>query len=199
MSRLFGRVARASAWLALCAALCVFAAQQTFAQGEAAATPQQQEDEAARPGGGIGLLRRLNLTPEQVGQIRSIRQQSEPEGRALLRRLALARRALNQAIYDDEADESLIRQRANELAEAQSAVTLMRAQVEWRIRRVLTPTQLTTLRDLRQQAQRRRMERRRAGDQMTDPMNTFTPRPRRRGADATTGRPEPRPPRRPRP
>ncbi|HEX7174093.1 MAG TPA: Spy/CpxP family protein refolding chaperone [Pyrinomonadaceae bacterium] len=151
--------------LALCVLILFSAARQALAQSDDDFPQQQQEEGQTRPprgGDGAGLLRRLNLTPEQVGRIREIRQQSEPEGRALVRRVNQARRALNEAIYSGQADERIVGERARELAEAQAAATRMRAQVEWSIRRVLTDEQLGRLREMRQQAQRtRRMERRR--------------------------------------
>lgn len=161
----------------------LFASPQTlFAQDDAAAKFEKRKGERERAKG-MGLLRRLNLTPEQVGQMREIRTESEEEGRALLRRMNQARRALNEAIYSDSADEALITQRANELAEAQSAVTVMRAQVEWRIRRVLTPSQLSMLREMRQEAQGRRLRRqKRGGDEGPhSPADSFSPRKPRYG------------------
>ena len=157
---------RATLRLALCVLILFSAARQALAQGDDD-LPRQQEEEGQtrRPRGGddgAGLLRRLNLTPEQVGRIREIRRQSEPEGRALVRRINQSRRALNEAIYSGRADDALVRERARELAEAQAAATRMRAQVELSIRRVLTDEQLARFREMRQQAQRaRRMERRR--------------------------------------
>ena len=156
--------ARATLRLALCVLILFSAARQAFAQGEGDFPPRQEAGQIRRPrgGGGAGLLRRLSLTPEQVGRIREIRRQSEPEGRALMRRINQARRALNEAIYSGQADDALVRERAGELAEAQAAATRARAQVELSIRRVLTDEQLGRLREMRQQAQRtRQMERRR--------------------------------------
>ena len=147
--------ARATLRLALCVLILFSASRQAFAQGDDD-FPQQQEEGQTQPprgGDGAGLLRRLNLTPEQVGRIREIRQQSEPEGRALVRRINQARRALNEAIYSGQADDALVGERARELAEAQAAATRMRAQVELSIRRVLTDEQLGRLREMRQQAQ----------------------------------------------
>src|SRR5918911_3067534 len=97
--------------------------QQGDPQGPAEAAPVE----------GVGSLKeRLNLTPEQLQQIREIRSQNETEVRALVRRINQARRALDEAIYAEQADEPLIEQRAKELADAVGAATRMRAQVEWR-------------------------------------------------------------------
>ena len=146
------------------AALCGFAvllflcAPQAFAQN---AAPQQQQEEAPPADAAAALLSQLNLTPAQVSQMREIREQSVPQAQALTRRLNQARRALDESIYSDALDESLVQQRAREVAEAQAALVQMRAQTELRVRRVLTPEQLQTFRDLRIRARRqKRIERR---------------------------------------
>ena len=172
------KVAPALLWLSLSVALSFFASARTLAQGAGAPAPEASHGEGVGP-----LKERLNLTPEQLQQIRDIRSQSETEGRALGRRVNMARRALDEAIYADQSDEALIEKRTQELAEAVGAATRLRAQVEWRIRRVLTPEQLGTLRELRQRARRERMENRREGD-------LRHPRPRR---DAFSERPDRRP------
>ena len=121
-------------------------------------TPEPQESAPARrrlrrerP----NLFARLNLTPEQLTQLREIRRESEVEARNLGRRLRLARRALDEAIYADALDERAIEERARELSAAQSALVRLRTQTELRVRRVLTPEQLQTFRQLRQRARRR--------------------------------------------
>jgi Spy/CpxP family protein refolding chaperone len=97
-------------------------------------------------------IRQLNLTPEQVGQIRVIREQNKDERFRVNQRLRQAQRAMDDAINGDNPSEGLIEQRARELAEAQTAVTRMRAITQVRIRRVLTPDQLAKLRILQQEA-----------------------------------------------
>jgi Spy/CpxP family protein refolding chaperone len=131
----------------------------------AAATPQQsaQQQEGAvqsNPNDPVSLLGQLNLSQEQIGQMRSIQGESVPQARELTRRLNQARRALDEAIYSDAVEESLIEQRARDVADAQAALVRLRAQTELRVRRVLTPEQLQRFRDLRQQVRReQRIER----------------------------------------
>jgi Spy/CpxP family protein refolding chaperone len=158
MRKLAGTIAHACLRLALCAPLLFSAAHCVYAQDDDAAPPERES--SAQPQGGGGLLRRLNLSPEQVSQIREIRRQHEAEGRELVRRINRARRALNEAIYADQSDEALVGERSRELAEAQAAATRLRAQVEWKVRRVLTNEQLARLREFRQQAQRDRRDQR---------------------------------------
>jgi Spy/CpxP family protein refolding chaperone len=136
--------------------LCATAEAQ---QQEEPESPQQASPQ--NPARALNLMQRLNLTPEQRQQLREIRGQREPELRDLARRLRLARRALDEAIYADAADEALVEQRARELAVLQNLVAHHRALTELRVRRVLTPEQLRLFRDLRQEALRRQQLQRR--------------------------------------
>lgn len=102
----------------------------------------------------------LNLTPDQVGKIRSILEEKKLERQTARRRLNQAQRALDQAIYSDDATEAVIEQRAREVAEAQAAEVRLRAITELNIRRVLTPEQLSTFRRIRQERMRTQREQR---------------------------------------
>jgi Spy/CpxP family protein refolding chaperone len=130
------------------------------ARAQVAAQRQTQPGarQAARPRDGK-LVRRLNLTPAQRLQLREIRSQREPEARELARRVRLARRALDEAIYADAAEDALVEQRARELASAQAALVRLRAATELKVRRVLTAEQLQTFRELRRQAQQEQRRR----------------------------------------
>lgn len=126
-------------------------AQEPPAAGPSEPPPARRRAQRPRP----ELLARLNLRPEQLAQLREIRRESEAEARALARRLRLARRALDEAIYADAVDEAAVEERARGVAVAQAALVRLRAQTELRVRRVLTPEQLQTFRQLRQRARRR--------------------------------------------
>lgn len=132
-----------------------------------ASAQEQQQDEpqqpaaTARPARAQNLMQRLNLSGEQRRQLREIRRQSEPELRAHTRRVRLARRALDEAIYADAVDEALVEQCSRELSAAQTALVGLRASTELKVRRVLTAEQLRLFRDLRRQAQQRLMLQRR--------------------------------------
>lgn len=93
----------------------------------------------------------LNLTPEQVRQIRAIRRANRLEWQAARQRVRAARQALDRAIYSEDASEAIVEQRAREVAEAQSSEVRLRALMELGIRRVLTPEQLNTFRALREE------------------------------------------------
>ena len=140
--------------LALCA--------PTGAKAQVPDEPQaRQEVNPQQPARGLNLMQRLNLTREQRQQLREIRRQSEPEVRAQTRRVRLARRALDEAIYADAIDDTLIEQRSRELAAAQSALIRLRATTELKVRRVLTDEQLRLFVKLRRQAQQRLLLQRR--------------------------------------
>lgn len=179
--------------LLLAAAPAVVRAQ---VQDPVHAAPEQ--DGGRRPrGGGNSLMRRLNLTPEQRTRLREIRGQSEPEARELVRRVRLARRALDDAIYADSADEALVGRRARALSEAQAALLRLRTATELKVRHVLTPEQLQLFRELRSRAQRRRMTQgRRRGAERTLPHDTRDIEPGWADAPAadTTGDPRPQGP-----
>jgi len=147
--------------------LLVLSAQAVRAQDASPATAQQQDGAAAQinPNDPATILGHLNLSSEQITQMRSIQSESVPQAKQLNQRLVQARRSLDEAIYSDNVDESLIEQRARDVAEAQAALVRFRAQTELRVRRILTPEQLQTFRNLRDQAilnrqQQRRIERR---------------------------------------
>ena len=93
----------------------------------------------------------LNLTPEQRQKIRLLTQETRDERQATNRRFREANAALDQALEADQVDENLVEQRLNELAAAQAAQTRMRVHMELRIRRLLYPEQLATLKRLRLQ------------------------------------------------
>lgn len=127
-----------------------------FAQQEDGPQPPAGEMRQDADGGG-DPIRRLNLTPDQVRQIRQIRVQNREQMQQARRRLDEAQRALDEAIYADTVDDALVEARASEFAQAQAATVRMRARTELNIRRVLTLEQLNILRELRRQA---RLERR---------------------------------------
>jgi Spy/CpxP family protein refolding chaperone len=141
----------AAVWALSLSVPCPARAQEPPAAGQQEGAPARRRPRRD----GLNLLTRLNLTPEQFEQLREVRRQSEAETRALGRRLRLARRALDDAIYADALDEAVVEERAREVAGAQAALIRLRAQTELRVRRVLTPEQLQTFRQLRQRARRR--------------------------------------------
>ena len=96
-------------------------------------------------------IEQLRLTPDQRQAIRRIVAENKDERQATNQRVREANVALDQALDSDPPDENLIEQRVNELAAAQGAQLRMRIQTEIKIRRILRPEQIATLRRLRLQ------------------------------------------------
>lgn len=138
---------------------------------------QQEAEPLARREAQIGggLLRALNLSPEQRAQIRLLREGNREAARTARRRVGQAYRALNEAIHAGVVDEREVEARVQEVGMAHAGVERLRAQIELQIRRVLSPDQLSILRQLRQQARNERL-RRRPGDNAA----SFLPQRRRR-------------------
>lgn len=106
---------------------------------------QESETTATDP------IEQLRLSPDQRQAIRRIVADTRIERQTTNLRLREANVALDQALDAEPADENLIEQRINEVATAQAAQLRMRIHTEMRIRRILRPEQLATLRRLRLQ------------------------------------------------
>lgn len=146
--------------------LCFAAPATTRAQQNGATPSPQIEDgqDAPAPVRDADLPRLLNLSPEQVEKIKTILAQDRDEWRAARQRLNQSQRALDRAIYQDNAEQSMIEARSRDVTEAQATVGRLRAIRELNIRRVLTPEQIGKLRDMRfaalkAQRQQNRIER----------------------------------------
>jgi periplasmic protein CpxP/Spy len=127
-------------------------------------------------------IQQLNLAPEQRQQIRRLMAETQQERQNTNRRLREANEALDRALDADPLDENVIEQRITEVAAAQAAQTRMRAHLELRVRRLLYPEQLATLRRLKLQLR----------DVMAPQRQNNPNNPRRPNADAF--RPNPRRP-----
>ena len=98
------------------------------------------------------LIGRLRLTPEQLQQIRQIQRDMKDERAAVGQRLRESNRALEDALDAESTDEQVIEQRIQAVNAAQNAQLRLRIQTEIRIRRVLNPDQLATLKEIRLRA-----------------------------------------------
>lgn len=122
--------------------LLLMTATFTFAQQEPAAAPAPA---------GPDPIEQLRLTPDQRQAIRQIVNENKDERQSTNRRVREANVALDQALDAEPADDNVIDQRINELAAAQAAQLRIRIHTEMRIRRILRPEQIATLRRLRLQ------------------------------------------------
>ncbi len=158
----------------------IFSPAQTFAQEEG--PPPQGQAEGRQPNPDGDLIRKLNLTPDQIEKIKVVREQNRDARREIGQRIVAARIALDRAIYIENADEAVVEERARELSEAQAAQVRLQAMTELRVRRILTPAQLETFLSLREQAENNRRNRRlqQNGERRPDDNRNFPP-PRDRG------------------
>ncbi|MDQ3798929.1 MAG: Spy/CpxP family protein refolding chaperone [Acidobacteriota bacterium] len=101
------------------------------------------------------LLEELNLSPEQIQQIRSINQSRRPQMQQAQRRLHEANRALDAAIYAASPSEADVQERMKEVQAAQAEIIKIRTASELAVRKVLTPEQLEKFRELREKFMRR--------------------------------------------
>jgi Spy/CpxP family protein refolding chaperone len=123
--------------------------------------PSQQQQTVPPSAQNGDLMSQLNLTPDQVEKIKAIREEQKEERKLVNRRLQAARRALDESIYLNDSDDATVTARAKELADAQADALRLQSIGELRVRRVLTPEQLSTFRELRRLARLAQAERRR--------------------------------------
>ncbi len=107
--------------------------------------PQQKEQGERK-----NLLRELGLSREQIKKIRELNSQRTPLIKEAQTRLREANRALDQSIYADSIDDSIVELRLKDVQAAQAEVSKIKAQSEFAIRKILTAEQLTKFRELRE-------------------------------------------------
>jgi Spy/CpxP family protein refolding chaperone len=129
-------------------AVVIFAAVAVAAQ-ERAPDNQNLSPKTGQSGNRLSLVRQLELTPEQIVQIRRINQETKEILKTAAQRQREARRSLDAAIYADTPSETEVERLAGEFASAQNEVTKLRTKTEFRIRQVLTLEQLARFRELR--------------------------------------------------
>ena len=112
------------------------------------------------------LLRELNLSREQIQQIRRIHEERREQMETAQRRLRDANRNLDNAIYADNVNEEDIQNRLKEAQLAQAEVMKIRNLTEFAVRKVLNPEQLAKFRELRDQLIKRMEEQRQNDDEM---------------------------------
>ncbi|HEX3085705.1 MAG TPA: periplasmic heavy metal sensor [Pyrinomonadaceae bacterium] len=146
-------------WLAavVLSASFVSTRAQTAAQNQSA--PQgPQNNVAVQPPPAQNLPAELNFTPQQIQQWREINRELRSEEMPATLKLREARLALNEAMESANPNEEVIKQRAKELADAQSAVTQLQALRQARVLKMLTPEQRIKLKEIRERVQTMRRE-----------------------------------------
>jgi Spy/CpxP family protein refolding chaperone len=146
-------------WLAAVVLFASFVSTraQTAAQNQSA--PQgPQNNVAVQQPPAQNLPAELNFTPEQIQQWREINRELRGQEMPATLKLREARLALNEAMESANPNEEVIKQRAKELADAQSAVTQLQALRQARVLKLLTPEQRIKLKEIRERTQAMRRE-----------------------------------------
>ena len=125
--------------------LILFGAVFTNAQNIQENQPNERQN--VRP---QRLFEQLGLLREQIQQIRRINQEKQPLMREAQEKLREANRALDAAIYADNANEVEIQNRLKDAQTAQAEVVKIRTSIEFAVRQVLTTEQLAKFRQLRE-------------------------------------------------
>ena len=112
-------------------------------------------------GGGLGIpLHRLNVTDEQRDAIRAIVEADQPALHELREKIRESRQAFIEAHPATEFDEAAIRAHAAEQAPLLADLAVAEASLRVKALAVLTPEQLTQLKDMRSQRHERMVEQR---------------------------------------
>lgn len=130
----------------------------TFAQDEPAGPPPGERGQRTR----VNLFRELGLTDEQRMEIKKYNEENGPAMREAQSRFRQANKDLDDAIYSEKVEDALVAQRLKEFQEAQAEVARLRFSSELALRKLLTPEQLVTFREIRLRfaENRERMQRR---------------------------------------
>lgn len=115
------------------------------------------------PGGGPGaglVLRGLDLSDAQQGQVRDIRERYREQVEGAAERLAEARRAQRDAIETMPANEGLVISATQSMVQAEVDVAVLQSRVNAEIWGVLTPEQQATVTERRDERDARAGERR---------------------------------------
>ena len=117
------------------------------------------EEKTDQPNRGDNIVKLLDLTPEQIQQIQMIRREIQPRLRIARIRQRDAREKLDEAIYADAFDEVAVQLYLKDFLQAQVEVNKLRFQNEMAFRNVLTPQQLVTFRNIRNNMKKNRIRR----------------------------------------
>lgn len=128
------------------------AAQDNDAGNEGRPSADQPQDNRGT------MLRQLGLTRQQIQRVRRINTERKPHMDNAQMRLRLATRALDDAIYADQVDDTMVQERLKQMQLAQAEVFKVRTMSELAIRRLLTPEQLVRFRNLRQRFEQNRIK-----------------------------------------
>jgi Spy/CpxP family protein refolding chaperone len=105
------------------------------------------------------MLGRLNLTSDQQDRVKQIMDSHKQDQQAIGKRAMAARDALESAVTSPSFDETVIRQRAADVAAVDADQAVMRARIYAQVLQILTPDQQAKLKTMQAEMQQRRAER----------------------------------------
>ena len=115
--------------------------------------PQTQDATQAQTTQAPNLQAELGLTPDQIQKWRALNQELRPQEVAGNLKVREAKRALAEAMEAPSPNEDLIKQRAKEFADAQSAMTQLQVLRQARVLQILTPEQRVKLKEIKEKIQ----------------------------------------------
>src|SRR5437764_2492508 len=115
--------------------------------------PQTQDATQTQATQAPNLQTQLGLTPDQIQKWRALNQELRPQEVAGNLKVHEAKRALAEAMEAPSPNEDLIKQRAKEFADAQSAMTQLQALRQARVLQILTPDQRVKLKEIKEKNQ----------------------------------------------
>ena len=117
----------------------------------------------------VRVFRELDLTEAQRSNLENLAQRSGTQGPALNRLRRAQSELLDEALYGENFDPSLIDQRASDLAATQAEIIKLQARVMAQIRKILTPEQGLKFRTLLTQERDRAIEEQRFQNEPNQP------------------------------
>jgi periplasmic protein CpxP/Spy len=158
----------------------VFVAFTAFANGTTAQDgPPPMQEQRRSIDERTNLLAQLELSPEQVQQLRRLNSEHRPMMNAAQKRVRDANRELDMAIYADSVSDDLVHSKVKTFQEAQAEVNRLRFTNELAIRKILTLQQLVRFREMRRRFAETRGPQNRprggAGDLPIRPQNILKP------------------------
>lgn len=130
-----------------------FTAAQGPGRGPGGPPPGRPAGPPEGPGGGMFLLRFLDLTDAQKAQIKAIQDAEDAKAEPFHQQLGAAHRALEEATAKGQFNESQIRTIAASQAQAMTELTVLRTRKDAAIYQVLTPEQRAKLDQFREEHQ----------------------------------------------
>lgn len=141
--------------------------------------PPTQEPTQTQTTQAPNLQAELGLTPDQIQKWRALNQELRPQEIAGNMKVREAKRALADAMEAPTPNEDLIKQRAKELADAQSTMTQLQALRQARVLQILSPEQRVKLRDIQKKIREQNQALRR-GNQQQQNVNGLNQRQQQR-------------------